>query len=82
MSEAGQFDVDDFLDEGLTEAERRADLERTTGASARLIIDLQDKIQNEGTITGKEFDLPARQERKRSLVELPIIQAPMHMQQR
>ena len=30
------------------------------------IIDLQDKIQAEGTITGEEFDLPSRQRRKRA----------------
>jgi len=33
------------------------------------IIDLQDKIQAEGTITGREFDTPERQLRKRALVE-------------
>ena len=38
------------------------------------IIDLQDKIQNTGTITGKEFDLPQRQARPRALMELPVIQ--------
>ena len=35
------------------------------------IIDLQDKIQREGTITGREFDTPERQLRKRALVEAP-----------
>jgi NADH:ubiquinone oxidoreductase subunit B-like Fe-S oxidoreductase len=34
------------------------------------IIDLQDKIQREGTITGREFDTAARQSRKRALVEI------------
>jgi NADH-quinone oxidoreductase subunit B len=33
------------------------------------IIDLQDKIQREGTIFGREFDTPERQLRKRALVE-------------
>jgi len=33
------------------------------------IIDLQDKIQLEGTITGREFDTAGRQLRKRALVE-------------
>ena len=33
------------------------------------IIDLQDKIQREGTITGREFDTVNRQRRKRALVE-------------
>jgi NADH:ubiquinone oxidoreductase subunit B-like Fe-S oxidoreductase len=33
------------------------------------IIDLQDKIQREGTITGREFDTAERQRRKRALVE-------------
>jgi NADH-quinone oxidoreductase subunit B len=33
------------------------------------IIDLQDKIQREGTITGREFDTAGRQLRKRALVE-------------
>jgi NADH-quinone oxidoreductase subunit B len=33
------------------------------------IIDLQDKIQREGTITGREFDTSQRQLRKRALVE-------------
>jgi NADH-quinone oxidoreductase subunit B len=37
------------------------------------IIDLQDKIQREGTITGKEFDVSARQQPKRALLELPVI---------
>jgi NADH-quinone oxidoreductase subunit B len=35
------------------------------------IIDLQDKIQCEGTIEGKEFESAARQQTKRALVELP-----------
>jgi NADH-quinone oxidoreductase subunit B len=33
------------------------------------IIDLQDKIQQEGTITGREFETAARQLRKRALTE-------------
>src|SRR5437762_9873847 len=37
------------------------------------IIDLQDKIQREGTITGKEFLTPMRQARKRALIELPVV---------
>jgi len=37
------------------------------------IIDLQDKIQSEGTIDGAEFDLFERQQPKRALVELPIL---------
>jgi NADH-quinone oxidoreductase subunit B len=39
------------------------------------IIDLQDMIQAEGTVSGKEFDLPARQGPKRALIELPILPA-------
>ncbi len=35
------------------------------------IIDLQDKIQREGTMSGREFDLKSRQEPKRALVEIP-----------
>src|SRR6267378_6608495 len=38
------------------------------------IIDMQDKIQQEGTITGREFETADRQERNRALVELPILQ--------
>ena len=34
------------------------------------IIDLQDKIQREGTITGREFGTHERQQRKRALVEI------------
>ena len=34
------------------------------------IIDLQDKIQGEGTLRGREFDLARRQQPKRALVEL------------
>ena len=34
------------------------------------IIDLQDKIQREGTINGREFDTAGRQLRKRALVEI------------
>ena len=37
------------------------------------IIDLQDKIQQEGTIMGQEFNTPERQLPKRALIELPII---------
>ena len=33
------------------------------------IIDLQDKIQREGTIAGREFETTQRQLRKRALVE-------------
>ena len=33
------------------------------------IIDLQDKIQREGTIAGREFETRERQFRKRALVE-------------
>jgi NADH-quinone oxidoreductase subunit B len=40
----------------------------------RSIIDLQEKIQREGTLTGKEFDLIQRQQPKRALMELPILQ--------
>jgi hypothetical protein len=42
------------------------------------IIDLQDKIKREGTLTGEEFDLQSRQQPKRALMELPILgQSPM-----
>lgn len=37
------------------------------------IIDLQEKIQNEGTIRGVETSLPSRQEPKRALLELPVL---------
>ena len=37
------------------------------------IIDLQDKIQREGTIGGAEFNVAARQQPKRALVELPVV---------
>ena len=37
------------------------------------VIDLQDKIQREGTMSGREFDTAARQQRKRALVELPVL---------
>lgn len=37
------------------------------------IIDLQDKIQQEGTRTGREFNTLQRQDRKRALVECPEI---------
>jgi NADH-quinone oxidoreductase subunit B len=36
------------------------------------VIDLQDKIQREGTIGGEEFETAARQRGKRALVELPM----------
>jgi NADH-quinone oxidoreductase subunit B len=41
------------------------------------IIDLQDKIQREGTIGGAEFDTRARQQTKRALLELPVVSTPM-----
>ena len=34
------------------------------------VIDLQDKIQREGTITGREFQTPQRQLAKRALLEI------------
>jgi NADH-quinone oxidoreductase subunit B len=34
------------------------------------VIDLQDKIQREGTITGQEFLTPGRQQTKRALLEV------------
>ena len=40
------------------------------------IIDLQDKIQGEGTMYGTEFDSRQRQQPKRALVELPVIGQP------
>src|SRR5690349_22599311 len=40
------------------------------------IIDLQDKIQRGGTLSGKEFDTRARQQPKRALIELPIVTVP------
>jgi NADH-quinone oxidoreductase subunit B len=40
------------------------------------IIDLQDKIQTEGTIRGAEFEVRQRQQPKRALVELPILGQP------
>jgi NADH-quinone oxidoreductase subunit B len=43
------------------------------------IIDLQDKIQREGTISGEEFDLPSRQAPKRALIELPVVTMPTRM---
>jgi NADH-quinone oxidoreductase subunit B len=36
------------------------------------VIDLQDKIQREGTIRGDEFETRSRQMTKRALVELPM----------
>jgi len=36
------------------------------------VIDLQDKIQREGTIEGSEFEAAARQRTKRALEELPM----------
>jgi len=41
------------------------------------IIDLQDKIQREGTIMGDEFRTAERQSPKRALVELPVIREPL-----
>ena len=35
------------------------------------IIDLQDKIQAEGTVAGREFNTRQRQDTKRALVECP-----------
>jgi NADH-quinone oxidoreductase subunit B len=40
------------------------------------IIDLQDKIQAEGTITGREFDTRERQLRKRALIEADVLGLP------
>jgi NADH-quinone oxidoreductase subunit B len=40
------------------------------------VIDLQDKIQREGTIAGEEFRLAARQQPKRALVEEPGLALP------
>jgi NADH-quinone oxidoreductase subunit B len=37
------------------------------------IIDLQDKIQQEGTLKGREFNTRQRQDQKRALVEYPEI---------
>ena len=37
------------------------------------IIDLQDKIQREGTLGGREFCTASRQETPRPLVELPVL---------
>jgi NADH-quinone oxidoreductase subunit B len=37
------------------------------------IIDLQDKIQLEGTMSGREFETADRQKRKRALIELPVL---------
>ena len=37
------------------------------------IIDLQDKIQREGTVAGHEFNVEERQQPKRALMELPIV---------
>jgi hypothetical protein len=37
------------------------------------VIDLQDKIQREGTLFGREFDSRARQEEKRALLQLDTI---------
>lgn len=41
------------------------------------ILDLQDKIQREGTISGLEFKVPSRQQPKRALLELPVINNPV-----
>jgi NADH-quinone oxidoreductase subunit B len=43
------------------------------------IIDLQDKVQREGTVTGREFNTRARQQPKRALRDLPIITLPWGM---
>jgi NADH-quinone oxidoreductase subunit B len=40
------------------------------------IIDLQDKIQREGTVEGREFEAAQRQRPKRALMELPIVELP------
>src|SRR3989337_1989101 len=37
------------------------------------IIDLQEKIQREGTMQGAEFETRGRQQQKRSLLELPVL---------
>ena len=37
------------------------------------IIDLQDKIQQEGTLKGREFNTRQRQDQKRALMECPEI---------
>jgi NADH-quinone oxidoreductase subunit B len=39
------------------------------------IIDLQEKIQREGTLVGREFDAASRQAQKRALLELPASEA-------
>ena len=41
------------------------------------IMDLQDKIQQEGTLSGKEFDTHSRQQPKRALLELPVLGQPI-----
>ena len=41
------------------------------------IMDLQDKIQQEGTLSGKEFDTQSRQQPKRALLELPVLGQPI-----
>jgi len=47
------------------------------------IIDLQELIQREGTLSGKEFTTPQRQGAKRALTELPILgQSPVIRQVR
>lgn len=46
------------------------------------VIDLQDKIQREGTLEGEEFRSQKRQEPKRSLVELPIVEDPQRFRER
>jgi NADH-quinone oxidoreductase subunit B len=40
------------------------------------IIDLQDIIQQKGTLRGAEFASAARQRPKRALVELPVLYTP------
>ena len=37
------------------------------------IMDLQEKIQQEGRLDGAEFNLASRQQPKRALMELPIL---------
>ena len=39
------------------------------------IIDLQEKIQREGTIRGDEFNASQRQQKNRALLELPVLPA-------
>ena len=41
------------------------------------IMDLQNKIQQEGTLSGKEFETLSRQQPKRALLELPVLEQPI-----